>query len=91
MDTNNEAVIVASYNSVNEAQLFKALLESAGVETRMQNDITAQVLPAYGGMMQVNLLVSPDDEARAKEILEAGFDEKKFEQEAEEESAYPEP
>ncbi|MCC8019114.1 MAG: DUF2007 domain-containing protein [Rikenellaceae bacterium] len=83
MDVQNEAVVVATYLSVNEAQIFKALLESAGVPARMQNDIAAQIIPAYGDMMQVNLLVSPDDVEKAQEILSAGFDRKQFEAESE--------
>lgn len=82
MDGQNEAVVVATYLSVNEAQIFKALLESAGVPARMQNDIAAQIIPAYGDMMQVNLLVSPDDLEKAREILSAGFDQKEFDAES---------
>lgn len=75
---NKEAVVIKKFNSLNEAQLYKALLESAGVMTRMRNDITAQVLPAYGGMMEVELLVSAEDEQKAREILAAKFDEEEF-------------
>lgn len=82
MEENKAVAIVKSFNSVAEAQLYKALLESAGVAARMQNDIAAQVIPAYGALMQVNLLVAVEDEGKAKEILSAGFDIAQFEEDA---------
>lgn len=75
------AVVIRTFGSVSEAQLYKALLESAGIPARMKNDIAAQVLPAYGGMMEVDLLVSAENEKKAKEILAARFDEKEFAEE----------
>lgn len=70
----SKVIAIKSFNSVTEAQIFKALLESAGVQARMQNDVAAQVLPAYGNLMQVNLLVAEEDEAKAREILAAKYD-----------------
>lgn len=78
---NGNVAVIRTFNSVTEAQLYKALLESAGIQTRMRNDITAQVLPAYGGMLGVELLVSSEDEQRAKEILAAKFSEEEFDKE----------
>lgn len=63
-----------SFNSVMEAQLYVALLESAGVEAQLQNDISAQLLPAYGQLLPVNILVAGEDQERAREILGAKFD-----------------
>lgn len=71
-----------SFNSVMEAQLYKALLESAGIPARMQNDIAAQVMPAYGALMQVNLLVAEEDQKKAREVLGAKFDIDEFHRES---------
>lgn len=77
-----KVVSVMSFNSVMEAQLYKALLESAGVETRMQNDLAAQVMPAFGSLMQVNLLVAEEDQRKAREIIGAKFDIDEFHRQA---------
>lgn len=78
-----EVVSVMSFNSVMEAQLYKALLESAGIAARMQNDIAAQVIPAYGTMMEINLLVASEDEVQARRIMGAKFDIDEFKRESE--------
>ncbi len=75
METDKSKVVsVMSFNSVMEAQLYKALLESAGVQACMLNDLAAQVVPAYGSLMQINLLVADEDQKKAREILGAKFD-----------------
>ena len=75
MEKDTKKVIsVMSFNSVMEAQLYKALLESAGIPARMQNDLAAQVMPAYGALMQINLLVAEENQKKAREILGAKFD-----------------
>lgn len=82
MENDSKKVVsVMSFNSVIEAQLYKALLESAGIQARMQNDIAAQVVPAFGSLMEINLLVAEEDEAKAKEIVAAKFDIDKFKEE----------
>lgn len=63
-----------SFNSLNEAQLYVALLESAGVRAMLQNDIATQVYPPIGMMLPVNILVAEEDQQRAREILGAKFD-----------------
>lgn len=84
METDNKKVIsVMSFNSVMEAQLYKALLESAGIAARMQNDIAAQVIPAYGTLMEINLLVAEEDQKRAREVLGAKFDIDEFQRDVE--------
>ncbi|MCD7969753.1 MAG: DUF2007 domain-containing protein [Alistipes sp.] len=79
----NGVIVIGSFNSVDEARIYKALLESAGVPARLQNDIAAQIIPAYGDMMEVNLLVAVEDQQRALEILNAGFDQGEFDKECE--------
>ena len=83
METDKSKVAaVMSFNSVMEAQLYKALLESAGIQARMQNDLAAQVIPAYGALMQINLLVAEEDQKKAREILGAKFDIDEFHRQA---------
>lgn len=84
MKTDTKKVVsVMSFNSVMEAQLYKALLESAGIYSRMQNDLAAQVMPAFGSLMQVNLLVAEEDQRKAREIIGAKFDIDEFHRQSE--------
>lgn len=80
-----KVVVLASYNSIMEAQMQKTLLESAGINVRLQNEVVAQVLPVYGSSLNVNLLVLESDKERAEEVMQAKFDEEEFR--AEEEAA----
>ncbi len=69
-----KVVTIMSFNSLNEAQLYVALLESAGVTAVLQNDIVTQVYPPIGMMLPVNILVAEEEQQRAREILGAKFD-----------------
>lgn len=77
-----KVVVLKSFNSIEQAQMAKALLESADVEVRLQNELVAQLLPFGNNFMQVNLLTREEDVERAKSVLSAGFDEKELEKEA---------
>ncbi|MCC8035498.1 MAG: DUF2007 domain-containing protein [Rikenellaceae bacterium] len=80
MDDNR--IVIGSFNSLEEAQIYKSLLESAGVEAHLQHDLAAQTLPVYGDMMDVGLTVNRDDQQRALEVLDASFDQDDFESES---------
>ena len=76
----SEVVTLMHFNSLGEAEIMKSLLESAGVECVLQDDLNAMVLPMT--LVDVRLVVARKDEKRAQEILAAGFDKQEFEAES---------
>lgn len=90
METDKSKVVsVMSFNSVMEAQLYQALLESAGVRAHLQNDIATQVYPPIGMLLPVNILVAEEDQEKAREILGAKFDIDEFKRQANSSDAKP--
>ena len=81
-NSENKVVSIMSFNTVMEAQLYQALLSSAGVQAQLQNDIAAQIYPIGGPMFAINLLVAAEDLPKAREILAAKFDLDEFHREA---------
>ena len=65
-----EFISIMSFNSVAEAQLYVALLESAGVPAQLRNDLSAQIYPIF----PVYIIVAAEDQQRAREIMGAKFD-----------------
>ena len=62
-------IVVRAYDSVNEAQWDKSILDSEGIWSMIQNEIMSTLYPT--GAIPARLVVRPKDKARAKEILEA--------------------
>ena len=62
-------VIVQTFINPQEAYMAKAFLESAGIETRMQDELTVHA-QAIGG---VKLLVRHECWQEALKVLEEGF------------------
>ena len=61
-------VIVQTFINPQEAYMAKAFLESAGIETRMQDELTVRT--GHGG---VKLLVRHECWQEALKVLEEGF------------------
>lgn len=61
--------MVRNYDSVNEAQWDKSILDSAGIWSMIRNEIMSALYPT--GIMPAQLVVRSEDKARAIEILEA--------------------
>ena len=59
--------------SLPEANIYKALLESGGIEAFINGEAAHDIFP-YGGYFELELQVRRADEARAKEMLSAKFD-----------------
>ncbi len=78
----SDVVTLMRFNSVGEAEIVKTLLESAGITAVLQNAVVASVLPVYGGMLDIRLVVAREDEKKARQILGARFDEQEFEEES---------
>ena len=62
-------IVVRNYDSVNEAQWDKSILDSAGIWSMIRNEIMSALYPT--GIMPAQLVVRSEDKARAIEILEA--------------------
>lgn len=67
---NDENLIVLRvYDSVNEAEWDRSLLEGEGIWSMIRNEIMSALYPT--GIIPAQLIVRSEDKARAKEILEA--------------------
>lgn len=62
-------VVIRVYDSVNEAEWDKSLLDSAGIWAMIRNEIMSALYPT--GVMPAELVVRSADKARAQEVLEA--------------------
>ena len=60
-------VVIRVYDSVNEAEWDKSLLESAGVWATIQNELMSAIYPT--GVMPAQLIIRSKDKTRAEEIL----------------------
>ncbi len=69
---NSKFYKIANYQYSSEAYLFKAKLESEGIEVFLQNENTVNTEPAWSNAIGgVKLFVFADDVMKAKQILEA--------------------
>ncbi len=62
-------VVVRVYDSVNEAEWDKSILDNAGVWSMIRNEIMSTLYPT--GIMPAELVVRARDKAHAQELLEA--------------------
>lgn len=81
MDTQNVTVI-RTFPTTGEALIYKTLLESNGIDAELLNKTSSDVLPLQNEMMEIKLIVRESDAAKAKEILEAQFDQEEFDTES---------
>lgn len=62
-------IVLRVYDSVNEAEWDRSLLEGEGIWSMIRNEIMSTLYPT--GVIPAQLVVRLEDKARAKEILEA--------------------
>ena len=62
-------IVVRAYDSVNEAQWDKSILDSEGIWSMIRNEIMSTLYPT--GIMPAELVIISEDKARVQEILEA--------------------
>ena len=62
-------VVIREYDSVNDAEWDKSILEGEGVWATIQNELMSTIYPI--GAMPAQLVVRQEDKKRAEEILEA--------------------
>lgn len=78
----SKVVVLRSFVTGGEASIYKALLESSGVECALINENSSGVLPIGSNLMQINLIVEEDQLERAEEVLSAKFDVEEFDKES---------
>lgn len=76
-----QIITLMAFDTVGEAEVYHALLESAGITSIVENDLLAGMLPTGGGLLKVRININKDDEARAREVLAAKFDREEYAQE----------
>ena len=62
-------VVIRVYDSVNEAEWDKSLLDNVGIWAMIRNEIMSALYPT--GVMPAELIVRSTDKERAQEVLEA--------------------
>ena len=62
-------IVVRVYDSVNDAEWDKSILDSAGIWAMIRNEIMSALYPT--GVMPAQLVVKSCDQKKAKEILNA--------------------
>ena len=62
-------IVVRVYDSINEAQWDKSILENAGIWSMIRDEIMSTLYPV--GIMPSQLVVRASDKQQALEILEA--------------------
>lgn len=67
MDESN-LIVIREYNSVNEAEWDKSLLDGAGIYSMIRNEFMSTLYPL--GIMPAQLVVRSEDSKRALEVLD---------------------
>lgn len=62
-------IIIREYDSVNDAEWDKSILEGEGIWATIQNEIMSALYPT--GVMPAQLVIQAKDKQRAEEVLEA--------------------
>ena len=65
----NNLVVIREYDSINDAEWNKSILEGEGIYAMIRNEIMSAVYPT--GVMPTQLVVRSQDKTKAEEILEA--------------------
>ena len=65
----NNLVVLRVYQSVNNAEWDRSLLESQGIWAMINNEIMSTLYPT--GVIPAQLIIRYEDKERATEILEA--------------------
>ena len=62
-------IVLREYDSINDAEWDKSLLDGAGIYAMIRNELMSAVYPT--GLMPAQLMVRSEDKARAEEVLSA--------------------
>ena len=66
---NERLIVLKEYDSVNEAEWDKSLLDDAGIWSTIQNELMSAIYPT--GVMPAQLMIKSGDKVKAEEVLEA--------------------
>lgn len=67
----DEFVTIKSFNTTGEAMVCQSLLESAGIMSRIKNEVMSTLLPVMNPSLKVELVVAAEDAERARSFLAA--------------------
>ncbi len=73
---NREFATIATFSSMEEAQVVKSMLASMGIECQLVNDMVADILPMLE--RDIRLIVNRSDLPKAQQIMKAKFDKSGF-------------
>lgn len=62
-------IVLREYDSINDAEWDKSLLDGAGIYAMIRNELMSAVYPT--GVMPAQLVVRAEDKAHAEEVLNA--------------------
>ena len=62
-------IVLREYDSINDAEWEKSLLDGAGIYSMIRNELMSAVYPT--GVMPAQLVIRSEDKAKAEEILSA--------------------
>lgn len=62
-------IVLREYDSINDAEWDKSLLDGAGIYAMIRNELMSAVYPT--GVMPAQLVVRAEDRAHAEEVLNA--------------------
>jgi hypothetical protein len=65
----SDLMVIREYDSVNEAEWDKSLLEAEGIFSTIRNELMSAIYPI--GFAPAQLVIRKEDKKRAEEILEA--------------------
>lgn len=65
----NDLVVIRVYDSINEAEWDRSLLEGTGIYSTVYNEFMSALYPT--GIMPAQLVVRSEDKKRALEVLDA--------------------
>ena len=65
---NNNLVVIREYDSINDAEWDKSILEGEGIYAMIRNEIMSAIYPT--GIMPAQLVVQSRDKSKAEEILD---------------------
>lgn len=73
-------VTLMTFDTLGEAEVTKALLDAAGVNNALVNDVLSSVLP-LDSFARIAIEVAEEDLPMAQKVITAGFDKAEFEAE----------
>ena len=62
-------IVLREYDSINDAEWDKSLLDGAGIYAMIRNELMSAVYPT--GVMPAQLVIRAEDRAHAEEVLNA--------------------